>query len=117
MRKSLVLVLVFICSISINAQIIPAPESLKINKGHFVLDTSTGIMLKGIKSSESFKLTTYLIDKIEAEKVIHEIKQMDSDFEASFEEFKGFLSSTFLVRAKGDKRVAEACLSIKEWAN
>ena len=67
MRKSLVLVLVFICSISINAQIIPAPESLKINKGHFVLDTSTGIMLKGIKSSESFKLTTYLIDKIEAE--------------------------------------------------
>lgn len=67
MRKSLVLVFVFICSISINAQIIPAPESLEINKGHFVLDTSTGIMLKGMKGSESFKLTSYLIDKIEAE--------------------------------------------------
>ena len=55
--------------------------------------------------------------RVNLSKVIHEIKQMDSDFEASFEEFKGFLSSTFLVRAKGDKRVAEACLSIKEWAN
>lgn len=55
--------------------------------------------------------------RVNLSKIINEIKQMDSDFEASFEEFKGFLSSTFLVRAKGDKRVAEVCLSIKEWAN
>jgi hypothetical protein len=55
--------------------------------------------------------------RVSLSKIINEIKQMDSDFEASFEEFKGFLSSTFLVRAKGDKRVVETCLSIKEWAN
>jgi hypothetical protein len=54
--------------------------------------------------------------RVNLSKIIHEIKQMDSDFEASFEEFKGFLSSTFLVRAKGDKRVVETCLFIKEWA-
>lgn len=67
MKKNCILLIVFICSVSTYAQIIPAPESLKLNKGHFVLDATTGIVLSGVEPSESSKLTNYLIDKVEAE--------------------------------------------------
>ncbi|MBJ7879833.1 beta-N-acetylhexosaminidase [Gelidibacter salicanalis] len=67
MKKTCILLIVFICSIAAYAQVIPAPESLKFNKGHFVLDTSTGITLDGLEPSESTKLTNYLIDKVETE--------------------------------------------------
>ncbi len=64
MIKNYIVLLIFLCSISTYAQLIPAPESLKYNKGHFVLDAQTGIVSKGMESSESAKLTNYLIDKI-----------------------------------------------------
>lgn len=65
MKKKFIILIAFLCSMATYAQLIPAPESLKFNKGHFVLDASTGIILKGLESSESSKLVNYLIDKVE----------------------------------------------------
>lgn len=67
MKKIFIFLLVCICSIPMYSQIIPAPENLKLNKGHFVLDASTGMELNSTGSSESSKLANYLIDKIESE--------------------------------------------------
>lgn len=67
MKKTVFLLFAFLASITSYAQLIPAPETLKFNKGHFVLDATTGIVLKGITASESAPLTTYLSDKIEVE--------------------------------------------------
>ena len=67
MKKYFLLPIVLFCSIATYAQLIPAPEHLKFNKGHFVLDAKTGMLLKGLEPSEGSKLTHYLIDKVEAE--------------------------------------------------
>lgn len=67
MKKILILLFVFLGSITSYAQLIPAPETLKFNKGHFVLDATTGIVVTGLESVDSSKLTTYLRDKIETE--------------------------------------------------
>ncbi|MEO8772927.1 MAG: family 20 glycosylhydrolase, partial [Gelidibacter sp.] len=67
MRKILLIVTVLIGGVSSYAQLIPAPESLKFNKGHFVLDATTGIVFNGLELADSSKLTNYLTDKIEVE--------------------------------------------------
>jgi hexosaminidase len=67
MKKNCILLIVFFCSLATYAQLIPAPESLKFNKGHFILDNTTGIAFSGVELDESSKLTNYLIDKVEAE--------------------------------------------------
>ena len=68
MKKKLIILLLLIAgTYNSNAQLIPAPENLKLEKGHFVLDTSTGISIKDIEKAESAKLTTYIIDRIAAE--------------------------------------------------
>ena len=67
MKKTLLLLFVFLGSITSHAQLIPAPETLKFNKGHFILDATAGIVISGLESEGSAKLTTYLRDKIEAE--------------------------------------------------
>lgn len=67
MKKSIFFLFVFIGSITSYAQLIPAPESLKFNKGHFVLDDTAGIVMNGLELEDSSKLINYLIDKIEIE--------------------------------------------------
>lgn len=67
MNKTVTFLIVFICSMSMYAQLIPAPESLKLNNGHFVLDAITGMVINDLDASESSKLASYLIDKIEME--------------------------------------------------
>ena len=67
MKKSCLFLIILTCSWLSYAQLIPAPESLKYNTGHFVLDNNTGIVLNTKDASEGSKLMTYLVDKIEAE--------------------------------------------------
>jgi len=67
MKKNLVFLIVFICSMFTYAQLIPAPESLKFNNGYFVLDANTGILVNAFDVSKTSKLTSYLINKIETE--------------------------------------------------
>ena len=67
MKKNLIFLITLVFSISNYAQLIPAPESLKLNKGHFVLDDTTGMVLNTFDSPESFKLAKYLLAKIETE--------------------------------------------------
>ena len=67
MKRTLLLLFVFLGSITSYAQLIPAPETLKFNKGHFVLDAATGIVVNGLESEDGSKLIHYLTDKIEAE--------------------------------------------------
>ena len=68
MKKNLITLIVFICCISATyAQLIPAPESITLNKGHFTLDANTGMIINSLNKSESSRLTKYLIEKIESE--------------------------------------------------
>ncbi len=67
MKKNCLFLIVFLCCIGTYAQLIPVPENLKFNKGHFVFDATTGITVKGIDASESSTLTNYLMDRVEAE--------------------------------------------------
>ena len=67
MKKSIIFLLVVLSAFAGHAQIIPAPESIKYNKGHFVLDADTGVVLTQTKHSEISKLANYLTDKIESE--------------------------------------------------
>ena len=67
MKKILLLLFVFIGSITSYAQLIPAPETLTFNKGNFILDPTTGIVVNGLELDDSSKLTAYLSDKIETE--------------------------------------------------
>lgn len=67
MKKKILFLVLCLVNMTLYAQIIPAPENLKVNKGHFVLDAATGITLNGLEPSESSKLTNYLIDKVETE--------------------------------------------------
>ena len=67
MKKSTIFLLVVLFAFAGHAQIIPAPESIKYNKGHFVLDADTGVILTQTKHSEISKLANYLTDKIESE--------------------------------------------------
>ena len=67
MKKSCLFLIILTCSWLSYAQLIPAPESLKYNTGHFVLDNNTGIVLNTKDATEGSKLMTYLVDKIEAE--------------------------------------------------
>ena len=68
MKKNLITLIVFLCCISTNyAQLIPAPESITLNKGHFTLDANTGMIINSLNKSESSRLTKYLIEKIESE--------------------------------------------------
>lgn len=67
MKKTFLFLFVFIGSITSYAQLIPAPETLTFNKGNFVLDGTTGILITGLESEDSSKLTNYITDKIETE--------------------------------------------------
>ena len=67
MKKSIIFLLVVLSAFAGHAQMIPAPESIKYNKGHFVLDADTGVVLTQTKHSETSKLANYLTDKIESE--------------------------------------------------
>ena len=67
MKKSTIFLLVVLSAFAGHAQIIPAPESIKYNKGYFVLDADTGVVLTQTKHSEISKLANYLTDKIESE--------------------------------------------------
>ena len=67
MKKSIIFLLVVLSAFAGHAQMIPAPESIKYNKGHFVLDADTGVVLTQTKHSEVSKLANYLTDKIESE--------------------------------------------------
>jgi len=65
--KKNIFIIAFIFSVSNYAQIIPAPESIIFNRGHFVLDNDIGLIMNGLNASENSKLVNYLIDKIEIE--------------------------------------------------
>ncbi|MEO5787692.1 MAG: beta-N-acetylhexosaminidase [Gelidibacter sp.] len=67
MKKTLLFLFVVIGSMTSYAQLIPAPETLKFNKGHFVLDATTGIVVTGLEPQDGSKLIHYLTDKIETE--------------------------------------------------
>ena len=67
MKKSTIFLLIVLSAFAGHTQIIPAPESIKYNKGHFVLDADTGVVLTQTKHSEISKLANYLTDKIESE--------------------------------------------------
>ena len=67
MKKTLFFLFVFVIGLSTYAQLIPAPEHLKFDKGHFILDNATGVVVKGLNEVEGDRLVNYLIDKIEGE--------------------------------------------------
>ena len=68
MKKNLIILLLFISvAYTTNAQLIPAPENLKMEEGHFILDATTGIFIKDTDKAESSKLTKYIIDRIAEE--------------------------------------------------
>ena len=67
MKKTLLFLTIFLSSMLINAQLIPAPESITLQKGHFTLDNSVGIVVKAKNTKELVKLATYLSDKIQLE--------------------------------------------------
>ena len=68
MKINLIILLLFISvAYTTNAQLIPAPENLKMEEGHFILDANTGIFIKDTDKAESSKLTKYIIDRIAEE--------------------------------------------------
>lgn len=67
MKKTFLLLTIFLSSMFIHAQLIPAPENLTFQKGQFILDNSVGISIKAANSQEIAKLTKYLSDKIEVQ--------------------------------------------------
>ena len=67
MKKTFLLLTIFLNSMFIHAQLIPAPENLTFQKGQFILDNSVGISIKAANSQEIAKLTKYLSDKIEVQ--------------------------------------------------
>ena len=67
MKKTILFLAIFLSSMFIHAQLIPAPENLTYQKGQFTLDNSVGISIKATNTKEIAKLTTYLTDKIELE--------------------------------------------------
>lgn len=70
MKKKFLLLTTFICSMFIQAQLIPAPEQLTFQKGQFILDNSVGCIVLAKNKVEIAKLSKYLIDKIETETAI-----------------------------------------------
>lgn len=88
MKKTCLLTFALFYSIVIYAQIIPAPESIKVNKGHFVLDASTGMAINGLEPDRSSKLIGYLTDKIEDQTNVRVSAQKENEKNIVFEILK-----------------------------
>ena len=87
MKKTLLFLTIFLSSMLINAQLIPAPESITLQKGHFTLDNSVGIFVKATNTKELVKLATYLSDKIELETGVKLSAKKEKSKNISFEIF------------------------------
>ena len=88
MKRIILLLIFLIGSITSYAQIIPAPESLKLNEGLFVLNDSTGIAINGLGFEKTSKLISYLQDKIEDETGVRLSSQKEKNKNIVFEILK-----------------------------
>ena len=88
MRNIYWLLIVLLGSGNSFAQLIPAPESMILNKGHFILDDQTGITLRGLEPSESTKFTAYFMDKIETQTGVRLSSQKEKAKNILFEVLK-----------------------------
>lgn len=85
MKKTSIFLIFIICSMVSYAQLIPTPESIKLNKGHFVLDNHTGLIINTLGAYEGSKLANYLIDKIETETGVVVSSKRDNNKNIIFE--------------------------------